>query len=130
MSRMCRYAGCRGVVVGDGDLCNLCGKQQRITGWQDDKRRGGRIARGYDKQWFKLRQAVIQAKRIECGGIVVCEFCGEPILVASDIHADHRIPFTSLEDPNRLSAENIRLAHSRCHMSHTASAPHRGWVSI
>ena len=120
-SRICGRNGCQGLV--QGSACSRCGSR-RQTGWKYGKERGTRQAVGYDAAWYRLRAAAIERHRQENGGLVICEFCGRPI-VDEPIHADHRIPFAALDDPLRLDPTNIRLAHGSCHMSATARHANR-----
>jgi 5-methylcytosine-specific restriction endonuclease McrA len=107
-------------------VCSRCGPHRR--GWL--KKNGSRQSRGYDEAWQKLRARFINQRRreaIEAGLSLfpICEFCGNPIDRAKDIHVDHVQPFRTLADPARLDPANLRIAHSRCHMSHTARTQRR-----
>jgi 5-methylcytosine-specific restriction endonuclease McrA len=98
-----------------GGVCSVCGPRAG-TGWQHT---ATRQARGYDAAWYRLRARVIEQRRLAGGGIVLCEECGLPI-VGGQIHGDHLVPFHGLDDPLRLDARNVRLAHKQCHMRKTA----------
>jgi 5-methylcytosine-specific restriction endonuclease McrA len=110
--RLCSRPGCPGLVQ-DG-RCTICGLTP-TSGWDG---RGTKQQRGYGSDWEKVRQAAIDKALVEQGGVIRCEACGLPI--SGTIHADHRKPFSGLDDPLRLDVSNVRLLHPRCHMQRTA----------
>ena len=81
-------------------------------------------SRGYDAAWRRLRKEVIaeHRERSMMAGMAadpLCALCGLPVS-EDEIHADHIVPFSGVDDPLRLDKRNIRIVHKRCHMSHTA----------
>ena len=114
-ARTCKKHNCRGLVR-DG-VCSVCGPV-RTTGWKD--RNGSRQSRGYDNAWLKLRAALIEQRRIEQGGAVLCQDCQTPI--SGKIHADHKEAFSGIGDPKRLDPDNIVLLCEGCHMRKTVRA--------
>ena len=101
---------CRVIKYGPGCKC-----RKANGGWQSDEHRGGRIERGYDKHWMKLRRAKLAANPL-------CEVClqkrPEVVTVATQVH--HRIPFRSLRDPLRLDWDNVVSICVECHRMETA----------
>jgi len=55
----------------------------------------------------------------------ICELCQKPVEQRAEIHVDHIVPFTGLDDPKRLDLANLRLTHRRCHMQRTARSRQR-----
>ncbi len=116
--KLCNRNGCRGIVR--GGTCSVCGpRPARGSGWKASGQQGTRQERGYDAAWYRLRAAVIEQRRREGAGVVVCEACALPI-VGEPIHADHRREFHGVDDPLRLDPENVQLLHGSCHMSRTS----------
>ena len=90
-----------------GGKCGRCGHETRQT-WEDDKRRGSRIDRGYDEAWIKLRAKKIATdpwceEHLEQGELVPAE----------EVH--HIMPFDGLDDPLRLDWDNLRSLCKPCH---------------
>jgi hypothetical protein len=67
------------------------------------------------KKWLAVRKEFI-AEHTDAQGMLICEFCGKPILDAPDVH--HKIHLT---DDNWKNAEislnkaNLMLLHHQCH---------------
>ena len=101
---------CGAVKHGPCPRCNHGTKHN----WQDDRQRGGRIERGYDNDWLKLRAAKLAADPL-------CEFClamrPEVVTVATQVH--HVIPFRAQADPMRLDWDNLRSVCVACHAKQT-----------
>jgi 5-methylcytosine-specific restriction endonuclease McrA len=106
--------------IWDGKRC-ACG-HAKTHGWGNDRRRGNRHQRGYDKAWEVARAECIRRKSLEAAmaGVAmvpICEECGEAI--EGEVHVDHREPFSGPSDPKRLDQANLRCLHPRCHMRKT-----------
>ena len=101
---------CKTIKQGPCPKCNN-GKSHN---WTDDKHRGGRIQRGYDQDWIKLRAAKVAADPL-------CEYClakePEVVTVAAQVH--HRIPFRGINDPLRLDWDNLVSTCIPCHAVET-----------
>lgn len=69
------------------------------------------------KEWRALLQA-IRLQRAGSDGLIVCEYCGRPIVKAYDCIGHHKIELTE-ENVNdygvSLNPDNISLVHHRCH---------------
>ena len=69
------------------------------------------------KEWRALLQA-ITLQRAGSDGLIVCEYCGRPIVKAYDCIGHHKIELTE-ENVNdygvSLNPDNIALVHHRCH---------------
>ena len=64
-----------------------------------------------------FRLAVIN-ERINDDGVVICEYCGKPIIRQFDCVAHHVIPLTERNVGNAdisLNPDNIQLVHHVCH---------------
>lgn len=97
-------------------ICPTCGKLKRgrcthcgkAPGWGDDRFRGSRIARGYGRDWQKLRARKVVANPL-------CEECERHgrITITEEVH--HIISFRGLNDPLRLDWDNLRSVCKACH---------------
>lgn len=69
------------------------------------------------KEWRALLQA-IRLQRAGSDGLIICEYCGRPIVKAYDCIGHHKIELTE-ENVNdygvSLNPDNIALVHHRCH---------------
>lgn len=113
--RICSRPGCRGFVR--DDVCSVCGPVKR-SGWQSDRERGTRKARGYGEPWQKLRKAYISQYPL----CELCEAQGRTTL-AEQVH--HIKPFKGTEDPLLLDWENLQALCCECHASITAGRKNR-----
>ena len=69
------------------------------------------------KEWRKLLEC-IKDERINDEGVLICEYCGKPIVRAYDVIGHHKIELTE-ENVNdydiSLNPQNIMLCHHSCH---------------
>ena len=69
------------------------------------------------REWERLRQ-ILRLERVNGDGQIICEHCGQPIVMAYDCIAHHK---TELTDANyrdaaiSLNPDNIALVHHACH---------------
>lgn len=69
------------------------------------------------KEWEKFLK-VIKAERMNESGLLICEYCGQPMVKAYDIIGHHKEPLTmsNVNDPSvSLNPVNVQLVHHRCH---------------
>ena len=107
--RTCSTPGCPGLTTrGKCEVCRENSGQNRGHNWQDDRVRGSRIARGYDKDWLTLRKRKAIANPL-------CEACERQgrVTVMQEVH--HKIPFRGLNDPLRLDWNNLESLCRACH---------------
>src|SRR5688572_4286356 len=77
--------------------------------------KGSRIARGYDKDWIRLREWFVrQPENVLCR---MCQAAGRTTLTTE---VDHVIPFNGLRDPLRLAVSNLQGLCADCHRKKTA----------
>ncbi len=70
---------------------------------QQERQRGSRIARGYDKDWLRLRASFMAQPENQ-----LCRLCLEEGRVTRARECDHIVPFNGLHDPRRLQASNLQ----------------------
>lgn len=69
------------------------------------------------KEWCLLLMN-LRHKRVNNEGLIVCEYCGKPIVNAYDCIGHHKIELTeaNVNDVNiSLNEDNIMLVHHKCH---------------
>ena len=69
------------------------------------------------KEWEKFLK-VIKAERMNESGLLICEYCGQPMVKAYDIIGHHKEPLTmsNVNDSSvSLNPVNVQLVHHRCH---------------
>lgn len=69
------------------------------------------------KEWEKFLK-VIKAERLNESGLLICEYCGQPMVKAYDIIGHHKEPLTmsNVNDPSvSLNPRNVQLVHHHCH---------------
>ena len=94
-----------------GGKCETCREQSgqnRGHNWQNDKVRGSRIERGYDKHWLKLRERKAIASPL-------CEECERQGRITAMQQVHHIIPFKGKHDPLRLAWHNLESLCRACH---------------
>jgi 5-methylcytosine-specific restriction protein A len=106
--RPCMEVGCPNLVLpGVGGRCALhqAPHRERV-----EAARGSRIARGYDKDWLRLRSWFLAQP-----GNQVCRSCASRGVVTRAIEVDHIIPFRGRADPRRLDPKNLQALCVSCH---------------
>lgn len=69
------------------------------------------------REWERLLK-VVKAERTNGSGLLLCEYCGQPMVKAYDIIGHHKEPLTmgNVNDPSvSLNPANIQLVHHHCH---------------
>jgi 5-methylcytosine-specific restriction protein A len=106
--RLCARPGC-----GKRTRESYCDQHRRAHNWEDDRQRGTRQERGYDKHWLKLRKAFLSENPL-------CVLCREDGKRTPAQEVDHVIPFKDRHDPKRLDWENLQAVCRRCHRVKTS----------
>lgn len=75
--------------------------------------------RGYDSRWERLRDW-------HRDRFPLCAHCLTQGIVRIMREVDHIIPFTSLQDPNRLNPNNLQSLCAPCHRAKTRKEYARG----
>lgn len=69
------------------------------------------------KDWVELTK-IIRLERTNPEGLLICEYCGKPIVAKYDCICHHKIELTEanyLDATISLNPDNIMLVHHRCH---------------
>lgn len=110
-----RITAC-GCSVPKGSKCKHEERRQQARQRTNDEARGTPAERGYDKDWYRLRHAFLQANPICC-----IPSCG-----AKATHVDHIK--TIKEAPHlRLDPRNLRSMCGPCHSRRTARDQSQAW---
>lgn len=69
-------------------------------------------------EWYQLTRA-IKLERADANGLIICEYCGKPIVKAYDCICHHSDVYLTEDNVNdysiSLNPNNIKLVHHRCH---------------
>jgi len=110
--RPCGTPGCKGLRR-PGEQCPRCGKRSGRSGWQSDKQRGDRHARGYGNDWYKARAAKLREDPL-------CKRCLRMQRTELAVEIHHIRPFKGVNDPLRLDMANLESMCKTCHQAATA----------
>jgi 5-methylcytosine-specific restriction protein A len=102
----------RGLFDPATQVCVACGPRPKYN-WQEDRERGTRQERGYDKHWLKLRQAKLATHPW-------CEECERSGKKRMAVEVDHIVPFDGIDDAKRLDWDNLQSMCKTCHEQKTA----------
>jgi len=89
-------------------------KTKKRSNWKPDSERGTRQKRGYDLQWLRLRKEFLLRNPL-------CEICRRDGRRRLASQVDHIVPFVGLNDPLRLSINNLQALCLPCHRRKTSS---------
>lgn len=104
----CRHIGCKQLVAVPG----YCEAHQRdAIGWQSDRVRGGRHARGYGTLWQRLRERIL---RRDNG---LCQPCLKARRITAANQVDHIVPKAQ---GGTDAEENLQSICEACHKAKTA----------
>ena len=90
-----------------GKPCPHCSYFPEESGWVRGKPMGSSYARGYDRQWGRLREEYLSAHPL-------CEQCLREGRVVVATTVDHIKPFQGRGDPLRLCWENLQSLCEGC----------------
>lgn len=82
-----------------------------------DRYRGSSSARGYDRDWQKIRKRVLERDKHICQG----DDCLGQDRITPASHVDHIIPHEGKDDPLFRDESNLQSLCRRCHSKKTAA---------
>ena len=111
--RLCAQPGCPSYAV----LHGRCQQHMRQEWTRRERHRGSSTARGYDKDWRKVRLQALERDGYLC---VVCQAQGK-VTLAGEV--DHVVPLA--RGGARLAIENMQALCEGCHAEKTATENRR-----
>ncbi len=95
-------------------------RKAKRFGSGDKPKRQSRSKEGYDRAWYKFRDWYASEHPAICVGWPSGRKCGAA-LASHNMHLDHIVEFTGIDDPRRLDETNVQWLCRSCHSRKTAA---------